>query len=106
MIVALPITDGEQNAVVSKRFARSSFFAVIDTEAKSVEYVENPYKTDTKRAGKSVVELLVGKFGVSCLVAFELGLKVQKLANSRDMLQIILHKENQSVTDILRMMKI
>lgn len=106
MIVALPVQNSSKDALVSKRFARSPFFVVINTADKTFEYVENPYVAAVKGVGKSVVDYLEQNYNVTALIAFELGLKVQKLAHKRSMQQIILHADGQSFTDILKLMKL
>ena len=88
------------------KFARSSFFAIINKEQANIDIISNPYTGEKLQVGKNVVTLLQKEYGVDTLIAYELGLNVQQLAAKRKLRLIILGEKNNSLEGILKLMKI
>ncbi len=106
MIAAIPVETGHRDARLYPRFARSPFFAIADTAAGSVRIVANPHAEDAQGLGISAVSFLADECKADTLVAYELGLKVQKAAHSLGLGQIILHTDQHSLAGLLEMMNI
>lgn len=106
MIAAIPIETEHLEARLYPRFARSPFYAIADTVAGTVQIVANPHAEDAQGLGISAVSFLADECRADTLVAYELGLKVQKAAHSLGLGQIILHSDQHSLASLLEMMNV
>lgn len=106
MKIAIPIESNLKSSTISKKFARSNYFAIIDKELKSVEIIENPFKELNLGVGKKLLNLLRTKHKVDTLLAFELGLKVQQMANEALLQLIIINEKRQTLKQLLAYLKI
>lgn len=106
MIAALPVKINSFYSVIALRYARSPYYAIIDTKLKNTVIIENPYVHLSSGAGRKIIELLAEKYNVNAIIAFELGLNVQQIAMQRKLQLIIIHEKNKTLQDILQRMKI
>ncbi|MDA3930230.1 MAG: hypothetical protein PF541_14870 [Prolixibacteraceae bacterium] len=106
MRIVIPISDKSKTSTVSKKFARSPHFAVVDKTDRTVEVIENPYADLNLGVGKKLLNWLTKEYKVDTLLAFELGLKVQQLANESKMQLIIINEKKQTLKQLLSFMKI
>ena len=106
MRICIPITTKTSKALVSLRFARSEYFAIVDQQLSNVEYVENPYLTLNRGVGNKLLNWLLSEYRVDAVLAFELGLKVQQIANEHHMQLIIISEKKQSLKQLLGYMGI
>lgn len=105
MKIAIPVETKQKSSIVSKKFARSNFFAIVDQELKSYEYMENPYKDLSMGVGKKLLNLLVEEHEINILLAFELGLKVQQMATEANLQLIIINEKRQTLKQLLAYLK-
>lgn len=96
------ITSIEDNlkSKCSSHFGRSEHFAIYDTEAKSVEFIENPYQNLPKRAGPSVVKLL-STMGVQIVVSTEFGERIKNVFESMKIGMVIISDNNKTIEEII-----
>ena len=106
MKICIPIMSKSLNGQVSLTFARSDFFAIVDRHTAAVELVENPFKNLNQGVGNQLLPWLLSEYGVDTLLAFELGLKVQQIANERRVQLIIISEKKQILKQLLDYMKI
>ncbi len=105
MIYALPIDSDSPQAAISTRFARTPFFAIINKAAGEYKIIANPFFETKKKTGQNVMQLMESQ-NISALIAFELGLIVQQMANKKRMQLIILNQKNKKLNEILELLKI
>lgn len=106
MKIAIPISSDRNKSTVSKKFARSKYFALVDKINRTVDIIENPY-TDLKlNVGKKLLNWLRIEHKVDTLLAFELGLKVQQLANDSKIQLIIINEKKQTLKQLLSYLKL
>lgn len=106
MNYAIPIDSNKKTALISKKFARSDYFAIVNKEQRTYEIIENPYKELKLGVGKKLLKLLAEQHQVSTLVAFELGLKVQQMANESKLQLIVLSEKRQTLKQLLTYLKV
>lgn len=104
MIAAIAIKDNNIDSEICLRFARSRFFAIINTSTETLSVIENPYLELKKAAGYKLVEMLINDYNVTAFVAFEIGLKVQQLAAEKNIQLIVINKTQHTLSYILKMM--
>ncbi len=61
MKYAIPIESQDIKDEISEVFGRSKFFAVYDSETKSIDFLENPGSKESRGAGISAVQFLIEK---------------------------------------------
>ncbi|MBN1927025.1 MAG: hypothetical protein JW798_14425 [Prolixibacteraceae bacterium] len=101
MRIVVPVNGSDNNAVISRHFARSTHFAIIDKLAGTREIIENPFASVSKGAGMKLVDFLLNKYKVNTIVAFELGLKVQQVASGKKMQLIIISGKMKQLKHVL-----
>ena len=106
MRAAIPVKDDYLDTVLSIRFGRSRFFVVADNRTSKLEFVVNPYCELKTGIGKGIKELLIAKYNVDTFIAYELGLKLQQLANDHDIQIILLHEKNKTLKELLSLLKL
>lgn len=106
MKFVIPVETEKRNSLLSKKFARSKYFAVVDKELKTIEVIENPYCDVNMGVGKKLLNWLLTEHKVDTLIAFELGLKVQQLANQFQLQLIIINEKKRNLKQLLAFMKI
>lgn len=106
MIAAIPLNEAETFSTISSRFTRSNYFAILNSDLRKINIVQNPYSSKNKDAGLISLERLVSKYNVDTLIAFELGIKVQKAANQKKLQLILLDNRNKTLDDIKDLLKI
>ncbi len=104
MKIAITSVGNSPNSKLDSRFGRCSYFVVYDTETSSTEYIPNPYKENVEGAGPASVEL-IAKRGVKKIVSGEFGTKVKSLTDSLQIQLIILKNPEQSINEIIEMLK-
>lgn len=105
MKLVIPIETEKRNSQLSKKFARSEYFAVIQKEEATIEIVKNPFLELKMGVGQKLITWLKTEHSVDVLVAFELGLKVQQLANIEQLQLIIINEKKQSLKQLMAFMQ-
>lgn len=106
MKIAIPISSESKTSTVSKKFARSKYFALADKINRTVDIIENPYAELKLGVGKKLLNWLIVEHKVDALLAFELGLKVQQLANDSKIQLIIINEKKQTLKQLLSFLKL
>ncbi|MDA3816787.1 MAG: hypothetical protein PF486_05375 [Prolixibacteraceae bacterium] len=104
MKIAIPIDNKNIRSTVSDTFARSNFFALLDKENGDLQMVENPFKDMNKGVGVKLFEWLVVTQNVDALLAFEMGYKVQQMANDANLQIIIVNEQNKTLEELMNFM--
>jgi len=73
--IAIAVEEKAPTAKVSQKGGRSPYFLIFDQAGRLLEIVDNPHKTDRRRAGPSVVAFLSEK-GVTFIAAAHFGGKM------------------------------
>ena len=105
MKIAVPVNTGSIDATISMRFARSTYFAVLDVSLKKINFMENPFLHKKTGTGKSIIELLINKYEINTILAYELGLMIQQVAYKKQIQLIITNEKNKSLKETLRLLK-
>lgn len=106
MKIAIPIETKQKSSIVSKKFARSNFFALVDKEGGSYDLIENPFRDLKMGVGKKLLNLLVEEHHINVLLAFELGLKVQQMATEANLQLIIISEKKQTLKQLLNYLQV
>lgn len=106
MIAVVPIVANKKDSLISLKFSRSKFFALLYKEEKQFEIIENPFTNDQTQVGKNIFNLLTKEKRASIFIAYELGLKVQQMATNRSIQLVILNKKDNTLQEILNYMNI
>jgi len=80
MIVAIPSSANNIDAIIDERFARCQFFCFYNIKTKEYDFKENNNRNGSGGVGPKVVEYLAVN-GVSEVYATEVGPKAQKILN-------------------------
>ncbi|MBN2261340.1 MAG: NifB/NifX family molybdenum-iron cluster-binding protein [Prolixibacteraceae bacterium] len=102
MIVAIPVSENNVKGTVSTKFSRSPYFAIVNKEEKKYEFVINNYIDEIEGVGKKLFAWLMKSYGVNTLLAYELGIKVQQLADEQNLQLIIINDESMTLEKILQ----
>ncbi|NJM14928.1 MAG: DUF134 domain-containing protein [Bacteroidales bacterium] len=105
MIAAIPVQKLSTESKISVHFARSNYFAIVNSIEGSIQLVQNPFLEETMQLGNKVMLWLDETFKTDTLIAFELGLKVHQIANHKGWQQIILGQNINNLKDIQLFMK-
>ncbi len=103
MKFVIPVDGTDDTAGISKHFARSTHFAIIDNETGKHEMVENPFAGIPKGVGVKLIDFLINEYRVNKIIAFELGLKVQQLATEKKMQLIIITGKMKQLKQLLKL---
>ncbi|HKK81972.1 MAG TPA: NifB/NifX family molybdenum-iron cluster-binding protein [Prolixibacteraceae bacterium] len=106
MRIAIPIDDKNIRSKVSETFARSNFFALVDKENRDLKMVENPFKDMTKGVGVKLFGWLVETQKSDALLAFEMGYKVQQMANDASLQIIIVNEQDKTLEELMNFMDV
>ena len=106
MIAAIPIENRTMNSNISTKFARSMFYAIVNTNNNIIEFTKNNFVNEKTGVGKEIIKLLTNKYHVNSLIAFELGLKIQQIACEKKLQLIIVNKKNHTLDQLLKLMNV
>jgi len=84
----------------SSHFGRSEYFAIYDTEEKTLKFIKNPFQNLPKRAGPSVVKLL-SSMNVQIVVSAEFGERIKNILESLKIGMIIISDPNKTIEKII-----
>lgn len=105
MTIAIPLKDKTQNSALSLRFARAKYFAIINRNQHLMEIIPNPCLGISVQAGKCTIMYLTTRKNVDTLIAYELGLHVQQIAQKNNLQLILINEKNNSLNKLLKLMK-
>ncbi|MDD4636301.1 MAG: NifB/NifX family molybdenum-iron cluster-binding protein [Bacteroidales bacterium] len=101
MKIAITSTGNSLDSMLDKRFGRCSYFAILDTETKDVEFIANPNKEIDEGAGPASVQLIASA-QAETIVSAEFGYKIKSLLNELKIQMIIAKDPELSVRDIVK----
>lgn len=101
--VAIVSTGDSPEAIIDKRFGRCAFFAIYDTESKSIEYLPNTARDAEEGAGPAAVQLLATR-QVEKIVSTEFGVKIKPLLDSLKIQMIVIKEHNKTIRQIIEML--
>lgn len=102
MIVAIPVCENNLKGTISPKFSRSPYFVIVNKDEKKYEFVSNNYIDEIEGIGKKLFSWLIKSHGVNTLLAYELGIKVQQLADEQNLQLIIINDESMTLEKILQ----
>ena len=88
MKIAIASTGDSLDSMLDKRFGRCSYFAILDTETKDVEFIVNPNKDIDEGAGPASIQLIASA-QVEKIVSGEFGNKIKSLLNELKIQMVI-----------------
>lgn len=100
MKVAITSEGNSLEANMDRRFGRSAFFVIYDTETRDHEIIPNPNLNRVEGAGPASVQLVAGK-GVKKVVSGEFGAKIKSLFDQLQIQLITLDREEKTVQQIM-----
>lgn len=100
MKYAITAIEGSLQSKCSSHFGRSEYFAIYDTNDKSLKFIENPFQNLPKRAGPSVVKLL-SSMNVQIVVSTEFGERIKNVFESLKIGMVIISEENKTIKEII-----
>ncbi len=100
MKYAITAIENNIKSICSSHFGRSEYFAIYDTEDKSLEFIENSFRNLPKRAGPSVVKLL-SSMNVEIVVSSEFGERIKNVFESMKIGMIIIQDQNKTIEEII-----
>lgn len=100
MKIAIPVQKNTPRSALSLKFARSPYFALIDSETGITEFIENPHLDSPIKTGMRVFELLAEINKTDTFLAYELGLRIQQLAVKKKLQLIIINQKNRRLDHI------
>jgi predicted Fe-Mo cluster-binding NifX family protein len=104
MKVAITSTGNNLEAKLDNRFGRCPFFAVYDTESRSVEFIPNPNIENIEGAGPASFQLIASQ-GVGKVVSGEFGAKVKSLFDSLKIQLVVFDDpKKMKISDIIQML--
>lgn len=104
MKIAIPLQEESRQGLIAEHFARAKYFAVIDNENKMLELVPNPCLGMSTQAGKCSLLYLISRKTVDSIIAYELGHKVQQIANENNIRLILINRKYTKLNQMLKLM--
>ncbi|MBP8758200.1 MAG: hypothetical protein KBH27_07235 [Prevotella sp.] len=102
MKVAISSKGETLNCEMDSRFGRCRFFAIYDSEDRSVVFIKNTACSLTEGAGPAALKLLVAQ-NVVKLVSENFGVKIKTLASDLN-IQLIVMRDSQTIESIINML--
>jgi len=78
MMIAIPASENNENAMLDERFGRCPFFCFYNTKTESIEFKENKLRNASEGVGPQVVEFLANN-GISEVYSCEFGPKAKNM---------------------------
>lgn len=103
MRTAITSTGDNPGAELDKKFGRCQYFAIYDSESRSVEYIPNPFVNSEDNAGMEAVRLLASR-NVGRIISGEFGQKIKPLLDSQKIQMIVVGQSGKKILDILEML--
>lgn len=103
MKIAIATNNNQLDSPVGTVFGRSDWFCLYDNETKLSEFIANPARHQTDKAGADAVESLI-KMGASMVVAGRFGSKVVELFRANNV-QMIIPESEMTIKEILNQIK-
>ena len=104
MKIAITSNGNTFESQLSKVFARCEYFLIYDTDNRSHEFVENPYRTQNEHVGEDVARFL-GEKGIKRIIASEFGSKAKKVTDEFNIQLVVVPDEAKTIASLLEMMK-
>ena len=104
MKLGIPLMNGSHRGLIAPRFARAKYFAIVDKEQNLLEVLPNPCLGISTQAGKCTMLYLITRKKVDTIVAYELGLKAQQIAQENNIQLILINEKNKSLDHLLKLM--
>jgi len=70
--VIIPTTENSLDGEMDLRFARAPYFVIYDTEKKTTQIKQNPYKNGVRAVGTMVAQYIINE-GIKIVVAKDVG---------------------------------
>lgn len=99
MKIAITSQGNSRESIIDSRFGRCSYFAIYDTEDKSLKFIENPNREVQEGAGPASVSL-VAKEGVNKIISGNFGTKIISLLNGLN-IQMLIEKNKKTIQEII-----
>jgi predicted Fe-Mo cluster-binding NifX family protein len=103
MKVAITSTGNTLESTLDMSFGRCTYFAIYDTDGRSVEYIFNPNQQAEEGAGTASVHLMAS-LSVNKIVSGEFGLKTKPLLDSLRIQMIVLKAPGKTIREIIEML--
>lgn len=97
---AIASAGDSPEALIDSRFGRCAYFAIYDSQTKSVEYIPNTAKDAEEGAGPAAVQLLASR-QVTKIVSSEFGIKIKPMLDSLKIQMIVIKEANKSIRQII-----
>ena len=104
MKIGIPMQQDSKQGLIALHFARAKYFAVVDSETNLLEVLPNPCLGMSAQAGKCSLLYLISRKEVDSIVAYELGYKVQQIANDNNIRLILINRKNKKLSQLLKLM--
>jgi len=78
MMIAIPASENNENAMVDERFGRCLFFCFYNTNTKRIEFKENQLRNASEGVGPQVAEFLANN-GINEVYSCEFGPKAKNM---------------------------
>lgn len=101
MRIAITSTGDKVESQIDPRFGRCAYFAIYDTDTKSIDFLENPAKGASEGAGPAAVQF-VAKQRVSRIISGDFGVKIKSLLDSLGIIMQIEKQEDKTISSIIK----
>ena len=102
MKIAITSSGNTTAAKLDRRFGRCAFFAIYDTENKTVDFIENTAKDAAEGAGPAAVAI-VARHQVSKIISGEFGFKIKSMLDDLK-IQMVMLKEDVAIQEIIELL--
>lgn len=103
MKVAIAASQSHLQSEVDTHFGRCAWFCIFDTQGRTHEFVENPYREREGEAGSLAAGLLAEQ-GAAMVVAGRFGSKAMQALRGAG-IQMILPEKRKSVHEMIQLIK-
>jgi len=103
MKVAIASTGNSLESAIDAHFGRCSYFVIVDTETKAVEFIRNPNKEAEEGTGTASVHLMAS-LSVRKIISGGFGMKIKPLLDSQTIQMIILPDPGKKIKEILELL--
>lgn len=96
--------EGHTNSRMDKRFGRSNWFCIWDSELKNSQFVENKYKDLNGGAGTKAAEM-AAQAGAVKVISGDFGPKAKSLLEKLNIQMVIIDSKEKTIGEIIASLK-
>lgn len=104
MSIAIAIHEISAHAKICEVFARAPYFAIANTDVKTVIFFKNPYQMQPKHISQLLINDLM-QYKITTVIAGNFGTQAIEYLNSQNIDMIIISDSTKTLKDIIKLIQ-